>query len=78
MMNIKYTTLIIIGVIGYLVWAAMAILDPSLRHDFLAFNIMMASGTIGVVVRDMKSGDYPKPPPSPPVAAPTVIVKELP
>lgn len=77
MMNLKFAMLIIIGLVGYLVWGFMAYFDETLRHDFLAFNIAMASGTIGIVVRDMKSSSD-TPPISPPVTptAPTYISKE--
>ena len=54
-MNLKFLAMVIVGVIGYSVWAVMAYFDPTQRHDFLSFNIVMATGTIGVVVRDMKS-----------------------
>jgi hypothetical protein len=54
-LNLKMTFLIIIGVTGYGVWALMAYLDPSVRGNFLNFNISMAVGTIGLVLRDMKS-----------------------
>lgn len=44
---------VLIGVTGYGVWALMAWLDPAQRHDFLVFNIGMATGTIGLALRDM-------------------------
>lgn len=43
----------LIGITGYGVWALMAYLDPAQRHDFLVFNIGMATGTIGLALRDM-------------------------
>lgn len=52
-MNIKIITQICIGAISYGVWAFMAWSDPTLRHDFLNFNIALASGTVGLAVRDM-------------------------
>ena len=52
--NTKLAIHILIGVIGYAVWAVMAYFDPTLRHDFLVFNIGMATGTIGLALRDMK------------------------
>lgn len=61
-MNIKILIQIIIGLTGYSVWAFMAFYDPAIRPDFLHFNIVMAMGTIGLVVRDMKS--TPATPPS--------------
>jgi hypothetical protein len=48
------TIKIVIGVTGYAVWALMAYNDPAQRPDFLKFNIAMAVGTIGLVVRDMQ------------------------
>lgn len=53
-MNISLLIKIVIGAVGYCVWAAMAFYDPSLRGTFLNFNIMMATGTIGLVLRDMQ------------------------
>jgi hypothetical protein len=43
-----------VGTVGYCVWAFMAYLDPAQRPDFLKFNITMAMGTIGLVLRDMQ------------------------
>jgi hypothetical protein len=45
---------VLIGFVGYTVWALMAFFDPSLRHDFLVFNVGMATGTIGLALRNMK------------------------
>lgn len=45
---------VLLGFVGYAVWAMMAFFDPSLRHDFLVFNIGMATGTIGLALRNMK------------------------
>ena len=58
-MNLKIVLQIFIGVTGYLVWGLMAYLDPSARANFLNFNISMALGTVGLVLRDMKSPDQP-------------------
>lgn len=53
---------VLIGFVGYVVWALMAFFDPTLRHDFLVFNIGMATGTIGLALRDMKAAsDAPQP-----------------
>lgn len=54
-MNIKIVFQTIVGIAGYTAWALMAYLDPTLRANFLNFNIAMAVGTIGLVLRDMKS-----------------------
>lgn len=51
----KFVLHALIGAVGYGVWALMAYLDVSLRHDFLVFNIGMATGTIGLALRDMKT-----------------------
>lgn len=60
-MNLKFVIQIVIGMTGYIAWAIMVFLDPTLRPDFLHFNITMALGTIGLVLRDMQSS-APKPP----------------
>lgn len=62
-MNIKLALQILIGLIGYGVWAFMAYCDPTQRPDFLKFNVAMAVGTIGLVLRDMQQ---PQPPNNPP------------
>jgi len=59
--NMKNWVLITIGVVGYCVWAFMASLDATLRPDFLAMNIGMVTGTIGLVLRDMQSASGIKP-----------------
>lgn len=65
-MNLKTVFQILIGALGYGVWAAMAYCDPTLRTDFLKFNIGMAVGTIGLVLRDMNAPAAPAVPPSTP------------
>lgn len=52
---IKTVIQIIIGVAGYCVWGYMAYQDATLRPEFLHFNILMTIGTIGLVLRDMKT-----------------------
>lgn len=54
-MQLRTVIQILIGAVGYGVWAAMAYCDPSQRADFLHFNVAMAVGTIGLVLRDMKN-----------------------
>jgi hypothetical protein len=51
---IKVIVQVVVGLAGYGVWAFMAWADPTLRPDFLKFNIAMAVGTIGLVLRDMQ------------------------
>jgi hypothetical protein len=58
-MNMKMCIQISIGIVGYLVWALMAYNDPTQRPDFLKFNIAMAVGTIGLVLRDMQQPSSP-------------------
>ncbi len=70
MMNFKLKIQVAIGLAGYLVWALMAFFDPALRPDFLKFNIGMAVGTIGLVLRDMQQAVQPPP------SAPTSITRE--
>lgn len=60
-MSLKTAIQITIGLVGYIAWAVMVFLDPTLRPDFLHFNIAMAMGTIGLVLRDMQPST-PKPP----------------
>lgn len=60
-MHLKTAIQIVIGLAGYIAWAIMVFLDPTLRPDFLHFNIAMAMGTIGLVLRDMQPST-PKPP----------------
>lgn len=60
--TLKIAIQILIGVLGYGVWALMAYDDFALRPDFLKFNIAMAVGSIGLVLRDMKTpGESPPP-----------------
>lgn len=54
-MNIKIIFQTIVGAVGYGAWALMSYIDPTLRPDFLKFNIAMAVGTIGLVLRDMRT-----------------------
>jgi hypothetical protein len=69
--NLKSLILIVIGIAGYGVWAAMAYFDVTLRPDFLKLNMAMVGGTIGLVLRDMQS-----PPPPPPPAVVTTPVTQ--
>lgn len=79
----KLAIQILIGLTGYIVWATIAYFDPTQRPDFLKFNIAMAVGTIGLVLRDLQtpastSTTVSTPPaaPLPPVVAPTIITKD--
>lgn len=60
-MNTKLIFQTIVGATGYITWAIMAYLDPSQRADFLHFNVGMAVGTIGLVLRDMRASVDPVP-----------------
>ena len=64
-MNLKTAIQVLIGVVGYGVWALMAYYDPAQRADFLKFNIAMATGTIMLVLRDMQAPAKPKKEPTP-------------
>jgi hypothetical protein len=54
-MPLKTKLQILLGIVSYAVWAFMAYADPSLRADFLKFNVVIATGTIGLALRDMPS-----------------------
>ena len=62
-MSARLNTKILLGAVGYGVWALMAYIDPAQRADFLHFNVLMATGVIGLALRDMQQ---PPPPPPPP------------
>ena len=74
-MNTKLVIQILIGLTGYCVWGAIALHDPAQMPDFLKFNIAMAAGTIGLVLRDMQQPTANSTPAQP---APTVVTKEAP
>ncbi|MHB8915936.1 MAG: hypothetical protein ACYC4K_09020 [Thiobacillus sp.] len=59
-MNAKLAISILIGCTGYIAWAVMAWYDPAQRNGFLIFNISMATGTIGLALRDMQPATPPK------------------
>lgn len=52
-----------IGLVGYLVWALFAYLDPTARADFLKFNIGCVVGVVGLILRDMPHTPSPTAPP---------------
>ena len=56
MSNFNIFTLFLIGAVGDMVWAARAYFDPSLRGAFLTFNVSMATGVIGLALREMPTG----------------------
>ena len=60
MLKFKLVMLTIIGATGYIAWAIMAFYDPSQRTAFLSFNMTLATGTIGLVLRDMPSSNQPE------------------
>ena len=64
-MDMRLALKILVGVTGYGVWAFMAWADPSQRPDFLKFNIALATGTVGLVLRDMPSAPAPTQPAAP-------------
>jgi hypothetical protein len=65
MSKTKLASLFLVGLAGYGVWALMAYYDPSIRGSFLTFNITMATGVIGLVLRDMPSDPPVVVPPAP-------------
>jgi hypothetical protein len=71
----KLAIQILIGLAGYLAWAIMAYLDPAQRADFLHFNIGMAVGTIGLVLRDMQPAAPVTPPAPPSLPVPTTVTQ---
>jgi hypothetical protein len=54
-----------VGLVGYLVWALFAYIDPTARADFLKFNIGCVVGVVGLILRDMPHtpSQPPKDPP---------------
>lgn len=56
-MTLKLALQILVGLTGYGVWGVMAYYDPSLRADFLKLNVAMVTGTIGLLLRDMRSSN---------------------
>ena len=67
-MNLKIGTTIVMGVVGYVAYGLIAyFVDRSQMGGFLALNISMVTGTIGLALRDMQ---YPNEPPAGQVASP--------
>jgi len=55
-----------VGLVGYLVWALFAYIDPVTNGpDFLKFNIGCVVGVVGLILRDMPHtpSQPPKDPP---------------
>jgi hypothetical protein len=70
MNKVKLPVLIAMGVVGYCAYGLIAyFVDRSQMGGFLALNISMVTGTIGLALRDMQ---YPNEanPPAPPAAPP--------
>jgi len=69
MNKVKLPVLIAMGVVGYIAYGLIAyFVDRSQMGGFLALNISMVTGTIGLALRDMQ---YPnETPPSDPAAPP--------
>lgn len=53
--RLKIAIQVLIGIVGYGVWAFMAYDDPALRGDFLKLNMAMVAGTIGLALREMNT-----------------------
>jgi len=43
-----------IGLIGYVVWAVLAYVDPTQRTEFLHFTILAVTTSAAIVIRDMQ------------------------
>jgi hypothetical protein len=65
-MKFRLAAMAIIGIVGYTVYGLIAyFVDRSQLGGFLALNISMVTGTLGLVLRDMKFPNDPLPPPAP-------------
>lgn len=54
-MNLKVATTIVTGAVGYIAYGLIAyFVDRSQLGGFLALNISMATGAIGLALRDMQ------------------------
>lgn len=61
-MNLKLAIIIVMGTVGYVAWGLLAyFVDRSQMGGFIAINISMVSGTIGLALRDLQ---YPNEPPA--------------
>lgn len=49
---------LVIGVVAFCIWSAIAYFDPSARADYLKFIISVVVGLVALILRDM-----PVPPP---------------
>jgi len=71
-MNLKLAIIIVMGTVGYIAWGLLAyFVDRSQMGGFIAINISMVSGTIGLALRDLQ---YPNEPPAGQAAPPTPSV----
>lgn len=72
MNKVKLPVLILMGVVGYSAYGLIAyFVDRSQMGGFLALNISMVTGTIGLALRDMQNPrETPPTPPAPPKDAP--------
>ena len=71
-MNLKLAIIIVMGTVGYVAWGLLAyFVDRSQMGGFIALNISMVSGTIGLALRDLQyPNEPPAAPPAPSVAPP--------
>lgn len=68
-MNLKLAITSIMGVVGYTAYGLIAyFVDRSQMGGFLALNISMVTGTIGLALRDLQ---YPNEPPAGQAVPPT-------
>lgn len=67
-MNFKNVSIVLMGTIGYVAYGLISyFVDRSQMGGFLALNISMVTGTIGLALRDMQ---YPNEPPAGQAAPP--------
>jgi hypothetical protein len=63
--KLKIWTMIGLGSVGFIVWSALAWLDPSMRADYLTFVKTVVVGVVGLALREMQTSadQSPKDPP---------------
>lgn len=64
-MQLKTAVKLVIGTVSYSVWGGVAMFVPTISpalHDFLQFNIVVATGLIGLALRDLPTTSPEKQP----------------
>lgn len=59
-MNPKIIIQLVIGVVFFCIWSAMAYYDASLRGDYSKFIISVVVGLVALILRDMPNNPPPK------------------